>query len=262
MRPGWGCRGLPRWRTAGRVSVSAAHDQIALVIRAVLFDLDDTLMDHQTAADRAVLHWADSLGVREDPTEITRRWASVSNRHYSRFQRRELSGPEQQRARARDFLPHLDLRLDTDAQAAFDAYLVLYRSAWTAFADAVPALRRARRAGLRVGVLTNGEAQFQWSKMVKGGLAPHVDVFTASSTLPWSKPDPRSYLAACGQLGSEPESTLMIGDALVNDVHGARDAGLPAVLLDRADRHREASLRGAVRVRSLAELRFNETPAH
>lgn len=230
------------------------------VIHAVLFDLDDTLMDHQSAADRAVLHWADSMGLHADPEELTGRWTQVSNRHYSRFQRRELSATEQQRARVREFLSHLDLRSDADAQAAFDTYVELYRAAWTTFPDAVPTLCRARAAGLRVGMLTNGEEAFQRAKMIRGRLESHIDVFIASSTLPWSKPDARAFQAACDQLGSEPASTLMVGDSLTNDVYGARSAGLPAVLVDRGARHAEADLRGAVRVLSLADLAF--TPAN
>lgn len=229
---------------------------MSAVIRAVLFDLDDTLMDHQAAADRAVVHWAASMGLTGDPEELAARWTSVSNRHYSRYQRRELSVQEQQRARVREFLPHVDLRADPDAQAAFDAYVTLYRSAWTAFPDAGPALRRARAAGLRVGVLTNGEDAVQRAKAARGRLDGLVDAFVASSTLPWSKPDARAFHAACELLGSEPEGTLMVGDSLPVDVLGARAAGLPALLVDRFDRHREADLRGAVRVRSLAEIAF------
>ena len=229
---------------------------MAPVIRAVLLDLDDTLMDHQTAAGRAVAHWAESMGLHGHPDELAARWTVVSNRHYSRFQQRELTAREQQRERAREFLPHLDLRDDAAAQAAFDAYLVLYRAAWTAFPDAAPALRRARAAGLRVGVLTNGEERMQAAKLERGGLAGLVDTMVASSTLPWSKPDPRSFLAACERLASAPAETLMVGDSLPLDVHGARAAGLPAVLLDRYDAHPAADLRGAVRVRALAGLAF------
>lgn len=226
------------------------------VISTVIFDLDDTLMDHQSAADRAVLHWAESMGMRGDPDELAGRWAQVSNRHYSRYQRRELSFTEQQQARVREFLPHLDLRSDADAQSAFDGYVELYRAAWTTFPDAVPTLRRARSAGLRVGVLTNGEEAQQRAKLIHGQLDPYVDVFIASSTIPWSKPDARAFHYACDQLAGEPGSTLMVGDSLAYDIHGARSAGLPAVLLDRWGQHSECDLRGGVRVDSLAALTF------
>lgn len=225
-----------------------------VVIRAVLFDLDDTLMDHQSAADRAVVVWAAELGLSDDAPTLTARWTDVSNRHYLRFQQRELTAVEQQRARVREFLPHLDLRHDAAAEAVFDDYVGRYRSAWTAFADARPALERARSAGLRVGVLTNGEERFQRGKLARGRLEDVVDEFVASSTLPWSKPDARAFHTACGRLGTDPSETLMVGDSLANDVHGARGADLPAVLLDRHDAHRDADLRGAVRVRSLDDV--------
>lgn len=226
------------------------------MISAVLFDLDDTLLDHQTAAGRAVAVWADEHGLHDDPQELASRWIAVTNRWYHRYQLRELTMAEQQRARAREFLPHLDLSADADAQAVFDGYVERYRAAWTPFPDARPTLERARRAGLPVGVLTNGEDAFQHAKLQAAGLVDVVDAFVPSSVLPWSKPDPRAFHAACGRLGSQPDTTLMVGDSLANDVHGARSAGLPAVLLDRYDAAAEADLHGGVRVRSLTDLTF------
>lgn len=224
------------------------------MISAVLLDLDDTLMDHQSAAARAVWHWAHELGLPGTPEELAQRWAMISNRHYAAYQRRELTVREQQQARVREFLPHLDLTGDTAAQAAFDAYAERYRAAWSSYPDARPVLERARAAGIRTGVLTNGEEPMQRAKLERGGLADLVDVFVASSTMPWSKPDPRAFHAACARLGSEPGRTLMVGDNLTVDVHGARAAGLPAVLVDRHGAHDQSPLHGAVRMTSLDGL--------
>lgn len=222
----------------------------------MLFDLDDTLMDHQTAAARAVAVWAAEHGLHDDPRELAERWVAVSNRWYHRWQLREVTVGEQQQARVREFLPHLDLTDDDAAQGVFDAYGACYRAASIAFTDARPALERALAAGLAVGVLTNGDAAVQHAKLERGGLDDLVDAFVPSSDLPWSKPDPRAFRHACDLLGSEPASTLMVGDSLTNDVHGARSAGLPAVLLDRHGAAEDADLRGAVRVRSLDDLAF------
>jgi putative hydrolase of the HAD superfamily len=224
------------------------------VIRAILLDLDDTIMDHRSASDRAVVAWARSLGVDEDAALLAERWRAVSHHHYARFQRREVDAGEQQRARVREFLPHLDLRRDADAQVVVDAYVALYRAAWTPFPDAGPAVHRCRAAGLAVGVLTNGVHELQAAKLDRAGLTDAVDAFVASSTLPWSKPDPRAFHAACAALDIRPADTLMVGDSLLLDVHGARAAGLPAALLDRDGTSPDADLRGGVRIRSLEAL--------
>lgn len=227
---------------------------MAPVIRGVLFDLDDTLVDHQTASARAVVHWAHDHGLPGTPEELAERWARVSNRHYAAWQRREVSKAQQQQARVREFLPHLDLRSDAAAQAAFDAYARCCRAAWHAHADARPALERAHHAGLRVGVLTNGEEEWQLGKLRRAGLDDLVEVLVASASLPWSKPDRRTFLTACERLGTPPAQTLMVGDNLRVDVLGARAAGLSAVLVDRHGAHRESDLEGAVRTTSLAGL--------
>ncbi|HEY1133598.1 MAG TPA: HAD family hydrolase [Nocardioides sp.] len=226
-------------------------------LTAVLFDLDDTLVDHRGASRAGLDAWAASLGLTGTPDEVAELWTVLEMRYYAAYQRREISFLDQRRARVRAFLPHLDLASDTAADDAFAGYLVGYQSAWRAFGDATRALRRAAAAGLAIGVLTNGDAVHQRRKAEAVGLAGLLDGLgapvLASSALPAAKPDARSYAAACRRLDADPATTLMVGDSLVNDVRGALDAGLTAVLLDRYDEHPTAGVR---RVRSLDELVF------
>jgi putative hydrolase of the HAD superfamily len=55
----------------------------------------------------------------------------------------------------------------------------------------------------------------------------------ASSELVAPKPDARAYEAACTGLGVPGDRTVMVGDDITNDVHGALLAGLSAVWFDR-----------------------------
>lgn len=224
-------------------------------IDAVLFDLDDTLVDHRGAADRGLRTWLAGMGLADDAAtleEHVERWFLLEARHYERYQRGELTHLEHRRVRIRGFLPGWDLADDALADDTFAGFLACYQSAWRAFSDAADALRSAKAAGLAVGILTNGERSIQESKVRRTGLAGlGVPVF-ASSHLPAAKPDPRSYHAACRALGVPPSRCVMVGDSVTNDVHGAERAGLHGVLLDRHGRHG----RTAARVRRLADLTF------
>lgn len=220
---------------------------------AVLFDLDDTLVDQETAAREAVVRWVAQRGLAGTPEETAARWALVSEHHYRRYQLRELTFEEQRRARVREFLPEAELATDEAADRAFADYLALYEAAWRVFPDAVPTLRRARRAGLAVGILTNGDHAHQTLKLELTGLTDEVDRLVASSTLSAAKPDPAAFREACALLDADPARTLMVGNSLEHDVHGAREAGLEAVLLDRHDAHADAEV---TRVRGLDELEF------
>lgn len=236
----------------------AAGRLLVMTIRALLLDLDDTLVDHRGAADRGLRTWLSGLGLADTPADLealVERWFVLEARHYERAQRRELTHTEQRRVRIREFLPGWDLADDALADDVFAGFLGCYQAAWRAFGDAAATIERALRAGLPVGILTNGDQAIQTEKLRRTGLLrPDVPVF-ASSALPAAKPDPRSYLTACARLGADPARTLMVGDSLRHDVVGAREAGLQARLLDRHGRYdARRTPPGVVRVRGLAEL--------
>jgi len=218
------------------------------VLRAVLFDLDDTLVDQRTAAAAAVRAWGAEHGVDDDGA--VQRWVALCDVHHERYQRRELTLHEQRRVRVREFLdrPSAD---DDEADALFAGYLHRYEAGWTRYDDAVPALRRVRAAGLRTAVLTNGDAEQQRTKVERTGLAGEVDVVVASSELSAGKPDPRAYAEALARVGAAAHEAVMVGDSLVNDVRGALAAGLGAVLVDRLGEHPHVDV---VRVTTLDEL--------
>ncbi|MDZ5622682.1 HAD family hydrolase [Nocardioides sp. HM23] len=223
-------------------------------VTGVLFDLDDTLFDHRGAADRGLRAWLSGLGLDGILEEHVERWFALETFHHERFQRGEISHVDQRRARIRAFLHGWDLADDAVADDTFAGYLACYRAAWSAFADAAAALEQALAAGLRVGILTNGEQSIQETKVRRTGLATYdVPVF-ASSSLPAAKPDPRAFRTACADLGVDPGGVVMVGDSLRHDVEGARAAGMSGVLIDRTGRYRDDEVQGVDRIRSLAEL--------
>lgn len=223
------------------------------MLQAVLFDLDGTLVDQESAAAAAVVEWAAEHGVTD--ADVADRWAELSDKHYTRYQRRELTFPEQRRQRVRAFL---DATVsDDEADELFLGYLRRYEAEWTLFEDAVPALRKVRAAGLNAVVFTNGNEDHQRYKLDRLGLADEIDGLISSETLPAGKPDPRAFLQTVDRLGLTTADVLMVGDSLEKDVHGALAVGIDAVLVDRYDAHAGAGVR---RIRSLHELSGVSSP--
>lgn len=219
-------------------------------LRAVIFDLDDTLVDQASAARAASIAWGRTHGLVGSNEELAAHWSTIATPHYNRYQLRELTFAEQRRARVREFLPHLDLAADEAADEAFRGYLDRYEAGWTCFPDAVPTLRRVREAGLVAAILTNGDHTHQQLKLDLVGLDREVDAMFSSDQFPQGKPDPRAFLGTCSALGVEPGQALMVGDSVLHDLQGGLDAGLEAVLLDRHDEHPDLS----PRISSLDEL--------
>jgi putative hydrolase of the HAD superfamily len=205
-------------------------------MKAVIFDLDDTLFDHTTSATRAIHAWVPELGGTPSD-ELVAQWFLIERFNFDEWLAGRATHLGQRRGRLRDFLPLIDHPVpttDEELDKVFAGFLSAYRSTWTAFPDAEPALEVARSNGWRIGVLTNGSTTQQNAKLTAIGLAELIDVVSTSESLGFSKPAPQAYHLTCEALGVDPADTLMIGDNLELDVVAARSAGLHAEHLDRA----------------------------
>lgn len=80
------------------------------------------------------------------------------------------------------------------------------------------ALLQSLRESYMLAIITNGPSSAQWEKINRLNLNKYFDCILVSSDLPWEKPDPRIFYAACNYLGVEPGNCAMIGDKLETDI--------------------------------------------
>ena len=109
-------------------------------------------------------------------------------------------------------------------------------SSYELFDDARPCLEDCRRAGLRLGIVSNFEA---WVLDCLRGLGV-LDLFevTAVSGIEGvEKPDPEIFRRALTRTGADPSEVGYVGDSPADDVAPAAALGMRAVLLDRRSRH-------------------------
>ncbi|MFE6688327.1 HAD family hydrolase [Streptomyces sp. NPDC057743] len=222
-------------------------------LRAVLWDLDDTLFDY-TGSDRAgVLRHLRTEGLLAayggEETALAR-WRAVMEAEFARFLAGELGFQEHRRARARTFLG--TPLSDAEADAWFGRYVTQYEAAWRLFPDSVPALE-ALAPLVRQAMLSNSSTASQERKLTTLGIREHFEAVLCADALGHAKPAPEAFAAACAALALPPTDVLYVGDRLDLDGLGARDAGLVPVWLDRADTN-EPPPPGVHRIRGLAEL--------
>ena len=201
-----------------------------------LFDLDDTLLDHRGAVSRGILQHVDGLDdfPVEDREAAQALWHDLEDRHYHRYLAGELSFAGQRRARARDFAAAHGITLaDVEADTWFDSYFESYRGAWELFDDALPCLDRLADAGWRLGVITNGELDYQRVKLERTGLSERFEHVVASGAVGIAKPDRRIFEYACALFDVEPHHAFYVGDRLLTDAVGAATAGLDGIWLNR-----------------------------
>lgn len=236
------------------------------MIRAIFFDLDDTLVDSAPAwragldAAFARLHerWPDLS--RE---AIQAAWQGASRTLGARLDSGELTVAQVRERRWREALGALgalgitDNALAAELEAKLaetfigglrlydDAADVLDRLSGRAFTERPydqssgerPYDKAHSGRPYHLGIITNGAADealdSQYTKALRTGLLDRVDSFLASDAAGYRKPDSRIFALALERAGIAPHEAIYVGDSIGNDVVGANRAGMVSVLLWR-----------------------------
>jgi HAD superfamily hydrolase (TIGR01549 family) len=119
---------------------------------------------------------------------------------------------------------------------------------------AIELLRDLREAGVTTGLLTNGPSWMQRRKVELLGLEEHLDAIGISEELGASKPDPAAFTGALELMGSAPDDTVMVGDHLDWDVRGALTAGMRGAVWVAGDEDERQPPPGALKVARLGEV--------
>lgn len=202
-------------------------------LRAVCFDLDNTLWDIEPVLMRAEHILADWL--RSRYPRVGDNWsAPVLSRIRESLLREEPHQAHDLTYLRRESLARLAVESGHERPAAqviaHEAFVVWHaaRNRCTPYADVLPALE-ALKPRFRLATLSNGNADLACI-----GLAHHFDVRLHAAELGYAKPDPRAYAALAEALTLEPAEILFVGDEPHADVAGPGAAGMRTVWVNRA----------------------------
>ena len=197
-------------------------------------DIDDTLVAF-TAAGR----WALATMIRRD--DLWGEWERTTDRFVAMVVAGELEYAQMHEQRTRCFLDDLGIAIDASSVAEFELRRRdLQRGGWRLFDDVLPCLDWLCAAGVRIAAVTNASGAHQRAKLADLGLARFFDHVAIAGEVGLAKPDPRMFHSVCLAAGCDPSEAVHVGDKLDTDAIGARDAGLAAVWLDRAESSMDA----------------------
>ena len=222
------------------------------MIKAAIFDLDNTLYDFDAAH-------ATALGAL---TDFAREKLALSPEDFPALHRRALALQRQRCGecaalhsriiRCQLMLELLGRPIDL-APAMADLYWDTLMDHLVPLPGAAEALDALRAAGLTIGIGTNMTAGRQYEKLARLDVLRRVDFIVTSEEAGAEKPDARLFLLCAEKAGCAPAECAFIGDSLKHDALGARDAGLRAVWLCRKPESPEIPS-GIVRIDALSRL--------
>jgi HAD superfamily hydrolase (TIGR01509 family) len=202
--------------------------------RAILFDVGNTLsyLDHD-----ALSHIAGQVGSPVSAQALARAEA-VAKRRYEQILRQGASHEGgwllyMQAIFEAGGLSERDATRAADAAKAEHARFNLWRKVPDGL---IAGLRRARAAGIRLGIVSNSEGALL-SLLERVELSEHFETVVDSGLVGVRKPDPAIFQLALTRMALAPDGVLYAGDIPEVDVVGARAAGLDAVLIDTLDHY-------------------------
>lgn len=210
------------------------------MIRAVCFDAGATLLHPDPPVEEVYGRVFREDGARFSPealqNALSAAWAQVQAKSAGD----RYGGVTGEEGFWRAFLSGVRWSIDggTVSDEAFARLATHFRSpgSWAIYGDVLPALEELSGRGLKLAVISNWDSHLP-RLLDELRLAPYFRVVSVSAIEATGKPSPEIFHRTCRRLEVDPAEALHVGDSIVDDVGGARAAGLSPLLIDRGDRH-------------------------
>lgn len=198
------------------------------MIKAVIFDLDNTLTDFmrmkQNAVDAAIDAMVDA-GLRFSPADIKTKIYEIYDREGIEFQTvfdhvlTELLGSVDFKIHAAGIVGY---------RRAKEASLVLYPHVKVTLIELM-------KRGIRLGVVSDAPRKEAWLRLCYLQLHHMFDYVTTFEDTQERKPSPKPFMRTLDHFELQPSQAIMVGDWPERDIKGAGDLGMRTVFARYGD---------------------------
>jgi putative hydrolase of the HAD superfamily len=216
------------------------------MVDAVLFDLDETLVDRAASMSRyaALFHRDFARHLRGiTVAEVESTFAALDERGY----------------RPRDevyagIVSWLGKDSGPNLSVVRDHWRTWFPASAIGRSGLEETLVQLAALGIRLGIVTNGSVFTQSAKIGHLGVGKFFSTIVISEAVHCEKPDARIFRWALNEIGSDAAGTWFVGDHPVNDILGAAAAGLAPVWLEGIHQWPEGHAHPERRIQALPEL--------
>ncbi len=189
------------------------------MIKAIIFDLDNTLIDFLTMKKMAVS--GAIYAMRDAGLDMPQPQADRML-----FQMYEKHGMENQKI-FQGFLKKVIGRVDYKILASA---IVGYRKVEQGFMKPYPrakwTLIKLKERGIKLAILTDAPRMRAWMRLAETGLSDFFDIVVTYDDTKAIKPDRKPFLLMLQRVKLAPDEVLIVGDSTDKDIYGAKRVGM------------------------------------
>lgn len=197
------------------------------MLRVILWDVDNTLLDFQAAERTALRGCFARFGLGECSEERLARYSALNTRWWKRLENREVTKAQLLPGRFKEFFTAEGIPC-TDYDGFNRDYQILLGETVVFLDRGYELVRDLKEQGLRQYAVTNGTLAAQSRKLKNSGLDRLFDGVFISEEVGAEKPSPDFFRAVLSAIGlCEKEELLLVGDSLTSDMRGGLWAEIP-----------------------------------
>lgn len=190
--------------------------------KAILFDLDDTLLNRDKAVDQLfniILENYYRVTADDITKKMLKKFKEYDKNCYGDGDKIKVLKPFFQ-----EFPPELEMK-ESNMIDFWDTYFPQCFKP----EEEVHTLLDQISQHAKIGLITNGSTQRQKAKIKSSQLESYFETIVISDEVGYSKPEQEIFDIALDRLGVMASETLFIGDDLVKDVKGPQNVGIKSV---------------------------------
>jgi len=205
--------------------------------KAILFDLYGTLVDIDTREDMEAFNrtamWLSLSGIRIDGFELMERYKKISREMHEQA---SVSAANPEIDVSDVFRRALEDRAPiSEVSETLPRLCIVFRAVTMRYLRTYPwvhnVLARLKKLGYRLGLVSNAQRVFSQAEIDMLGIGGFFDAVVFSSDVGVQKPDRPIFERVLKQMSLKPQEAVFVGNDLKSDIHGAREMGMPTVLL-------------------------------
>lgn len=198
-----------------------------MTYKFLLFDLDHTLLDFDTAEDVALTQLLKEEGI-EDIQAYKDYYVPMNKSLWKDLEQKRITKQELVNTRFSKLFSRFGI--EKDGVYLAERYQFYLAQQGQIFSGAIELLDTLTERGYELYAATNGITAIQTGRLAQSGLAPYFNQIFISEQLKTQKPDALFYEKIGQQIaGFSKEKTLMIGDSLTADIQGGNNAGIDTI---------------------------------
>lgn len=221
------------------------------MIKYILLDIDDTLLDFKKAEAIAIRKTFSTMGIAVDDALIAR-YSEINAAQWERLERGELTREQVLVTRFDLLFEEMGMNIPSEmAQATYEYLLGIGHY----FIEGAEELLKTLYGKYKLYVVSNGTANVQDRRLKSAGIGKYFEKIFISERVGYNKPSKEFFDVALSQIeGFDRNSAILVGDSLTSDILGGINAGIKTCRFNPHGKQSRPDIVPDYEIKSLSEL--------